>query len=289
LDNIAGNGGSGYAALAYYDGGGGSKTVNITNCTFKGNSGDDSSSAAIHNRGAVMNIENSVFWNNMAVAGIYKQYGSGTISYSAVQDGVYGSFTDGGNNVTTYPNFVSISDPHLKKGSPCIDTGNNSAPYILSKDYDGDNRIIDGDLNSSEIVDMGFDEYNPAPVPDITANGSDGPISIPEGFALEILVTLNTVDYTGEYADWWILKQTPNPPPNKWYYFDLASKNWQPGRLPTKQGKLFDITIPKKVPKTSGLTPGTYKFYFAVDLNMDGNLSLTEIFYDKVKVIIYNP
>lgn len=104
---------------------------------------------------------------------------------------------------------------------------------------------------------MGFDEYYPVPDPDITTNGSDGPITIPEGLALEILATLDTVDYTGEYADWLILKQTPNPAPNKWVYFDLASKSWQSRRLPTKQGKLFDITVPKKELKTSGLTAGT--------------------------------
>jgi hypothetical protein len=58
------------------------------------------------------------------------------------------------------------------------------------------------------------------------------------------------------------------------------------GKSPTRQGTLFDVTPPRKVPKTSGLTPGTYKFYFAVDLNMDGNITLNEIFYDMVKVII---
>lgn len=284
-NNIAGDGGAGNAAVTYYDSTLGPDTVNITNCTLVGNSGDSSSSAALHNRGATMNVVNSIFWNNMGVAGIYRQYGASTISYSDVQGAVYGGFTDGGNNINANPNFEGTADQHLTSGSPCIDVGNNSATYILSEDFEGDNRKIDGDRNGSEIVDMGADEFDPSPVPDITANGSDGPITVAEGAPLEILLSLDAVDYSGENADWWVLKKTPDPPPNKWFYFDMPTKAWVAGRFPTRQGSLFNLP-PKKVPKTSGLTPGTYRFYFAVDLNMDGNITLDEIFYDMVKVII---
>lgn len=76
-----------------------------------------------------------------------------------------------------------------------------------AKDYEGDKRKIDGDLNGSDIMDMGVDEYDPSPVPDLTANGSDGPITIAEGTPLEILLSLDAVDYAGENADWWVLKK----------------------------------------------------------------------------------
>jgi hypothetical protein len=59
------------------------------------------------------------------------------------------------------------------------------------------------------------------------------------------------------------------------------------GRSPTRQGSLFDVSS-KKVPKTSGLTSGTYTFYFAVDMAMNGSIDAALAYYDKVKVII-NP
>ena len=289
-DNIAGNGGSGYAAVTYYEGSGGGDIINITNCTFENNTGDYTNprSDAIHNRGAIINVTNSIFWNNSGTAALYNASGYGgsiTVSYCDLQGGVPTTCTDGGNNINLDPAFAGTTDHHLTTGSPCIDVGNNSATYLPAKDFEGDNRKIDGDRNGSEIVDMGVDEYNPAPVPDLTANGSDGPITIAEGDSLEILLSLDAVDYAGENADWWILKKTPDPPPNKWFYFDMPTKAWVAGRFPTKQGSLFDVP-PKKIPKTGGLTPGTYRFYFAVDMNMDGNITLNEIFYDMVKVII---
>jgi hypothetical protein len=238
-----------------------------------------------------MNITNSIFWNNVGTAGLYNGYGGGgvlgsiNLSYCDLQGGVPSGCVDAGNNINANPNFVGTTDHYLTSSSPCIDVGNNSATYLPAKDYEGDDRTIDGDRNGSDIVDMGVDEYNPSPVPDLTANGSDGPITIAEGDSLEILLSLDAVDYAGENADWWILKQTPNPNPDKWFYFDMPTKTWAAGKSPTRQGTLFDIT-PRKVPKTSGLTPGTYKFYFAVDMNMDGKITLAEIFYDMVKVII---
>ncbi len=292
-DNIAGHPLAGNATLTYYNGGSGTDTIDITNCTFEDNEGDITTprSDAIHNRGATMNITNSIFWNNMGTAGLYNGFGGGgvlgsiNLSYCDLQGGVPSGCVDAGNNINLDPNFASATDHHLTTGSPCIDVGNNSATYLPTKDLDGEDRMIDGDRNGSAIVDMGVYEYNPSPVPDLTANGSDGPITIAEGDSLEILLSLDAVDYGGENADWWVLKKTSDPAPNNWFYFDLPTKTWTAGRFPTRQGTLFDIA-PRKVPKTSGLTPGTYKFYFAVDMNMDGKITLAEIFYDMVKVII---
>lgn len=65
-----------------------------------------------------------------------------------------------GGNIQSDPLFVNAAggDFHLTSGSPCVNTGNNSAPAIPSTDYEGDNRII------SATVDMGADEYKPAVV-----------------------------------------------------------------------------------------------------------------------------
>jgi hypothetical protein len=123
---------------------------------------------------------------------------------------------------------------------------------------------------------------------DIKANGSDGPITITQSDPLSITVELFAGTATGDSADWWLLVRTSYPPPNDWFYFNLSTRSWMPGRSPTRQGNLFDLSPPMIVPNTSGLAPGTYNFYFGVDMVMNGAINLSAGFYDKVKVII-NP
>jgi predicted outer membrane repeat protein len=58
-----------------------------------------------------------------------------------------------------YNAAYEIYDFHLNFGSPCIDTGDNNAPSIPAKDFEGDDRILDGNLDSVAVVDMGVDEF----------------------------------------------------------------------------------------------------------------------------------
>ncbi len=79
--------------------------------------------------------------------------GSPTITYSDIRG------LGGGTNIDEDPNFVDPDafDFHLLPGSPCIDAGDNF--YALySLDWDGDQRIIDGDGDGTPTVDMGMDE-----------------------------------------------------------------------------------------------------------------------------------
>jgi len=69
----------------------------------------------------------------------------------------------GAGNISVDPMFVNLSgdDYHLQTGSPCIDSGNNTYA-ITPTDFEGNPRILDGDLDLMAIVDMGADEYSPA-------------------------------------------------------------------------------------------------------------------------------
>jgi len=64
-----------------------------------------------------------------------------------------------------------IYDYHLTADSACIDTGDpdfNPDPNMT--DIDGERRVVDGDANGTEIVDMGADEYYWSPA-DFSSDG----------------------------------------------------------------------------------------------------------------------
>ncbi len=170
INNKAGEGGSGYGAIALYKYTGNPDIINITNCTFVGNRSQipTYNGGAIHNRtvsgyDSTLSVTNCIFWDN-GTNGVYYGYpyfGTFTVSFSDVQGGLSGTnVTDGGNNITLNPEFIGTGDYHLNYNSPCIDTGDNSAPQLPATDFEGDSRIIDGDNDGTETVDMGADEYS---------------------------------------------------------------------------------------------------------------------------------
>jgi len=119
------------------------------------------------------------------------------------------------------------------------------------------------------------------PAPDITANGSDGPLSIHPGDPLRLEVALDAGDRIGDNADWWVVADTPLG----WYHFDAGSGLWQPGLLPGFQGGLLSFG-PFEVFNGSVPPAGSYVFYFAVDMIMNGSPDLDQVFIDDVRVDI---
>jgi parallel beta-helix repeat protein len=90
------------------------------------------------------------------------------------QTGIHG-------NLSADPKFVDprAGDYRLQRGSPVIDAGDNGAPDLPTRDLDGNPRVVDGDLDSVAIVDMGAFEFVP-PVLEVA-------IEIKPGSALAVI------------------------------------------------------------------------------------------------------
>lgn len=89
---------------------------------------------------------------------------------AAAYGGTCGDPTGTNGNISADPLFVdpTSNDYHLRAGSPSIDAGDNTAPDLPAMDFDGDQRIINGQ------VDQGVDEYGvsarrPSPPTNLTA------------------------------------------------------------------------------------------------------------------------
>jgi hypothetical protein len=75
------------------------------------------------------------------------------------------------NSIAQEGDTYQIYDYHLTADSACIDTGDpNFNPDPNMTDIDGERRVVDGDANGTEIVDMGADEYYWSPA-DFNSDG----------------------------------------------------------------------------------------------------------------------
>jgi hypothetical protein len=158
-----------------------------------------------------------------------------------------------GANISEFPEITSC--------------GNNV--YVAWRDY------------RNGAIDIYFNKAA-HPVPDIKANGLDGPITIGRSDTLAITVQFDAGTFSGEEADWWLVARTPLG----WYYYHKTS-GWLPGREVTLQIPLRNLPN-REVFNMSGLPVGNYTFYFGVDLNKNGNINISQAYYDQVNVTI-NP
>ncbi|MBW1786018.1 MAG: choice-of-anchor D domain-containing protein, partial [Deltaproteobacteria bacterium] len=142
----------------------------LTNCTFSENTAA-LKGGGMKNTDCTPTLINCIFWGN--TAGSNPQIsGEANATYCDIQGGWAGE-----GNISADPLFVNPAgnDLHLQSGSPCIDAGDNNAPGLPETDFEGDQRIVDGDGDGTAIVDMGVDEHTPSAVEQytITANASD--------------------------------------------------------------------------------------------------------------------
>ena len=170
--NYATNSKAGIEANSFTFGTGTTGAVIFTNNTVTQN-------AAASTGGAYLDSDdNDVYvYNNIARGNTDTDFdiAAGETVYGYNNNTGYSRWDSGGNNIDEDPKFINTgywddagtpADPsddfwvngnyHLRGSSPCIDTGDNSAPGIPTEDFEGDTRIIKG------TVDMGADEFKPS-------------------------------------------------------------------------------------------------------------------------------
>jgi hypothetical protein len=139
----------------------------VINNTIVGNSGGIRVDARIPTSQQI--YENNILVNN--TVGLQVDFGSTANDPTWKNNDVFGNTTEYSGiadltgttgNISMDPLFVNLagSDFHLQAGSPAIDAGDNAAPGLPAKDFDGNDRILDGKGNCNPIVDMGAFEFH---------------------------------------------------------------------------------------------------------------------------------
>lgn len=118
--------------------GGGSCGSTLVNCTLTANTADFGGGSYLGP------ANNCIMYYNSAWSGPDRSGGEAT-------NCCIGSGYGGSGNFTNEPLIVSLANPHLLTGSPCIDAGNNN--FATGLDIDGQTRIAGG------VVDVGCDEF----------------------------------------------------------------------------------------------------------------------------------
>jgi parallel beta-helix repeat protein len=175
----------------------GTQTLKLTNCIFEGNRAQYgggvfaqyysqplfANCTIVKNRAgtygggitsatASPTLNNTIIWGNTAPTGneLYARSSESTITLNYCDYGNGPNDVAGPGTVTTSncitddPQFVNAGEKNYRvhSASPCVDAGNNSlVPLDLTRDLDGDARIIDGDGDQIETVDIGAYEYEP--------------------------------------------------------------------------------------------------------------------------------
>jgi hypothetical protein len=149
---------------ANYDGGGManySASPALTNCTVSGNSADRG--GGIYNGTSAPVLTNCILWGDSPDEMLNEDTEDPpVVTHSDLQGGceAVADTVCGAGNLEADPRFVApdSGDLHLRADSPCVDVGNDGAADLPTFDFEGDDRIQDGDGDGTVRVDLGVDE-----------------------------------------------------------------------------------------------------------------------------------
>ena len=134
----------------------------LTNCTFSGNSG--TSGGGMYNDDySNPTLINCILWEDAPDEIFNVSPSTPLVRYCDIQGGYIGV-----GNINNDPYFVDTDNPdpdlwnfRLMLFSACIDAGSNTASNLALTDLAGNPRVVDGDNDSLDVVDMGVFELQP--------------------------------------------------------------------------------------------------------------------------------
>ncbi|MGD9346385.1 MAG: SBBP repeat-containing protein [Candidatus Aminicenantes bacterium] len=254
--------------------------------TYVGGNNDDSGS------GIVLDDSGNVF-----ITGYTNSSNFPTIAgaFDTTYNGEWDYFISQFNSSLSSLQASTFLGGNQDEGMPHIATDGSGGVYITGYTYSSDfpstsgayDEVHNGDF---DVIISKLDSQLSGPelpLPDIKANGSDGPITISRSDTISITVALDSGDYKGVNADWWVICRTTLSAPNDWFYFHIPTQSWKQGKLVSRQGPLADFSSTEILNRT-GFPACTCYFYFGVDMNMNGSIDPSETYSDRVRVNI-NP
>ena len=132
----------------------------VANCTFSGNSAGTDGGGIYNANNSNPNLTNCILWCDSPDE-LVDDGSSSTVTYSEVQAGT-GQSWFGTGCIEADPCFVDAAagDLHIAAAtSPCVDAGDNAAPYLPETDLAGNPRVINGNWDSAAVVDIGAYEF----------------------------------------------------------------------------------------------------------------------------------
>lgn len=155
----------------------------IENCTYTENlsQGTGGAIASMYDSNSV--VINTILWNNNPPAEQIYLFEDELrpnwmyLAYCDIQNDQAAVFDPnsavlwGPGIIAEDPLFAFADDSHLLSNSSCMDQGTAEVRLLQKTDLDGSPRVIDGDQDGTDKIDIGACEYNPA-VPVIALSGA---------------------------------------------------------------------------------------------------------------------
>ncbi len=190
-------------------------------------------------------------------------YGSGlesldiNIDLTSIEFVLPGNYHDLGLDITLF-----LLEPLSPDQSVAIDTVRSKFEIQHGISYMG--RVVSGSI-----------VLGSPPVPDIDANGSDGPVVIHPGDNLNVTLALDPGGHSGVISDWWIFI----------FHYNQDTGSLTPVFNTGFQSPLFNLP-PTTFISTTGFPAGTFLFFLGIDMVPNGVLDESQLFGDIVPVFI---